>query len=80
MKTKMTIEVSESYISRYGILETTVTDNGLAFASEDFENFSYVSGVHHMYMPPYYPTLNGQAERYIDTLKRSLARLHQDNS
>jgi transposase InsO family protein len=49
-----------------------VSDNGRQFISQEFENFMKECGIIHRTSAPYHPNSNGQAERYVQTVKRAL--------
>lgn len=57
---------------RYGLPEVLVSDNSPEFTSVDFRTFLKRNGVKHMRTAPFHPATNGQAERFVQTLKRSL--------
>ena len=67
-----TIEVLRSLFARYGLPEQIVTDNGPQFTSTEFADFTKRNGVKHILSAPYHPASNGQAERFVQTLKRAL--------
>lgn len=69
-----TIEKFEEVFSRYGNAELLVTDNGPQFTSQAFRNFCRLRGITQMHSAPYDPQSNGQAERFVSTLKRALAK------
>ncbi|CAI5445708.1 unnamed protein product [Caenorhabditis angaria] len=73
--TSATISVLRQVFSRFGNPTTLVTDNGTQFTSAAFENFCTSNGIEHLRSPPYHPQSNGLAERFVDTLKRSLLKL-----
>lgn len=72
--TTATVAKLSELFARFGFPETLVSDNGTQFSSEMFEQFCMVSGINHMRSPPYHPQSNGQAERFVDTFKRALAK------
>ncbi|XP_059058843.1 uncharacterized protein K02A2.6-like [Achroia grisella] len=56
----------------YGIPHTLASDNGRQFISQEFEYYLSNCGIKHSKSAPYHPATNGQAERYIQTIKRAL--------
>ncbi|KAL1460267.1 hypothetical protein WDU94_012188 [Cyamophila willieti] len=56
----------------FGIPTTLVSDNGPQFKSSLFEAFLENNGVCHRTSAPYHPSTNGQAERFVQTIKKSL--------
>ncbi|CAH8515513.1 unnamed protein product [Schistosoma bovis] len=73
--------ISESTIRRlsglfacFGVPEILVTDNGTQFMSSAFKRFCNENGILHLQSPPYHPQSNGQAERFVDTIKRALVK------
>lgn len=73
--TEYTIEKLNEIFSRFGMPEKIVTDNGTQFTSVRFELFCKNKGIEHIRTSPYHPQSNGQAERFVDTLKRALTKL-----
>jgi hypothetical protein len=67
-----TIEVLRSVFARQGLPEQLVTDNGPQFISTEFKAFLKANGIKHILSAPYHPASNGLAERFIQTLKRTL--------
>ena len=61
--------------ARFGLPHTVVTDNGSQFDSSLFSEFCTRSGIDHIKTTPYHPQSNGQAERFVDTLKRALKKM-----
>ncbi|XP_011883986.1 PREDICTED: uncharacterized protein K02A2.6-like [Vollenhovia emeryi] len=57
---------------RYGPPEVLVSDNGTQFTSEDFAQLCSEFNILHLRSPPGHPQSNGQAERMVGTLKRSI--------
>jgi len=62
------------------IPQMIVTDNGRTFTSLEFKKFLQSQGIVHKFTAPYNPATNGQAERFIQTLKQALKRTHCDSS
>ncbi|KAI5738705.1 hypothetical protein M8J77_010155 [Diaphorina citri] len=56
----------------FGIPTMLVSDNGSQFKSSVFESFLVSNGVCHRTSAPYHPATNGQAERFVQTIKKSL--------
>ncbi|KAA3674330.1 uncharacterized protein DEA37_0011406 [Paragonimus westermani] len=72
--TDSTIQKLSELFSCFGLPETVVTDNGSQFTSSIFESYCQRLGIQHMRSPVYHPQSNGQAERFVDTLKRALLK------
>lgn len=62
-----------------GIPATLVSDNGPPFNSMEFVNFLKVNGCEAVKTPPYHPQSNGMAERTVQTIKKCLSRLGNEN-
>ena len=69
-----TVNSLHELFARYGVVDTIVSDNGMQFTSKEFEHFYATFQVEHISIPPYYPRSNGQAERFVDMLKRALKK------
>ena len=67
-----TISCLLKLISKFGIPQFLVSDNGPQFTSEEFATFCVPNGIVHKRAPPYHPASNGQVERMVQELKRSL--------
>lgn len=67
-----TIEVFREIFATFGIPQHLVTDNGTQFRSRLFRVFLNENGVYHKFTAPYNPSSNGQAERFVQILKKSL--------
>ncbi|CAL8071712.1 unnamed protein product [Orchesella dallaii] len=59
-------------ISRFGIPEQIVTDNGRQFVSAEFGNFCKNNGIKHISVSVYHPRSNGEAERFVQTFKKGM--------
>jgi len=69
---KATISSMRQIFSGYGPPEVLFTDNGTQFTSVEFATFCEAFGITHLRSLAYHPQSNGQAERFVDTLKRGL--------
>ncbi|GFY09083.1 uncharacterized protein K02A2.6 [Trichonephila clavipes] len=58
-------------------MKVLVSDNGSQFTSYEFQRFMHKNGVRHKTSAPFKPSSNGQAERYVATLKQSLRAMHK---
>ena len=67
-----TLDVLREWFAVHGIPEQIVTDNGTQFTSEAFKIFVKRNGIKHIKSAPYHPASNGLAERFIQSLKKSL--------
>ncbi|XP_055526910.1 uncharacterized protein K02A2.6-like [Wyeomyia smithii] len=70
-------EFLDELFSRFGDPETVVSDNGSQFTSDHFAAFCKEHEIQHLRTAPYHPQSNGQAERFVDTLKRSLMKINE---
>ena len=73
-----TMEALRTLFGRYGLPQQLVSDNGPQFVSSEFSHFLSTNGVKHIRNAPYHPSSNGQAERFVQTLKRSLKASEKD--
>lgn len=69
-----TIEKLLMSFATHGLPDVLVSDNGPNLVSAEMETFLGKNGVRHVRTAPYHPASNGQAERAVQTLKRSLAK------
>ncbi|GFR34150.1 uncharacterized protein K02A2.6, partial [Trichonephila clavata] len=72
-----TIECLRDSFARFGLPRVLVSDNGSQFTSYEFQRFMQINGVKHKTSAPFKPSSNGQAERYVATLKQSLRAMHK---
>ena len=70
--TYKTIEALRNLFSSYGLPQQIVSDNGPQFTSFEFAEFMKENGIKHIRCSLYYPSSNGEAERYVQTFKHSL--------
>ena len=69
-----TVKLLNQIFTQHGLPETIVTDNGSQFTSSQFQEFCQQNSINHVRSPPYHPQSNGQAERFLDTLKRAMLK------
>lgn len=70
-----TVRTLKDIFSQHGYPETLVSDNGTQFTSKEFAQMCRDAGIEHVRSPAFHPQSNGQAERFVDTLKRGLKKL-----
>lgn len=56
----------------FGTPYTLVSDNARQFVSQEFKSYLSSCGATHLTSAPYHPATNGQAERYVQTIKKAL--------
>lgn len=78
--TPSVIDKLYDFMSRFGLPQTLVTDNGTSFCAQEFEKFCELNGITHMTSPPYHPASNGQAESYVKIVKRGIKSSLQSSS
>ena len=57
---------------QHGLPEQLVSDNGPQFTSTEFAEFLKGNQIKHIMSAPYHPASNGLAERFVQTMKRTL--------
>ena len=62
----------------FGLPFVLVSDNGPQFKSHKFEQFLLNNGIEHKTSAPYHPATNGQAERFVQTIKRNLGAMCEE--
>ena len=70
-----TIGFLHELFARFGVVDCVVRDNGSRFTSVEFKEFCEIFQIKHITTPQYHPRSNGQAERFVDTLKRALQKI-----
>ena len=56
-----------------------MSDNGPQFTAQEFEACMLANGIKHSRTAPYHPATNGEAERFVQTFKRSLRAGKEDD-
>lgn len=69
------ITVLQDLFARYGVPRVLVSDNGTQFTSAEFHRFIQRHNIMHKTSAPFHPATNGQAERYVGTVKSALRAL-----
>lgn len=69
-----TISAFQEMTARHGCMEKLVTDNGPQWSSVPFKEFCRKEAIEHLTTAPYMPMSNGQAERFVDTFKRTTSK------
>ncbi|XP_036346512.1 uncharacterized protein K02A2.6-like [Rhagoletis pomonella] len=72
MTTETTVEKCREIFAQFGVPNVLVSDHGRQFNSTEFQKFLKKNGVIHKQGAPYHPATNGQAERYVQTIKNKL--------
>lgn len=75
-----TVDIMKEICNRFGSPMQLVSDNGTQFTSSQFQLFCKQYGIEHIRTCPYFPSSNGQAERFVDTFKRSLKKLQGEGN
>jgi hypothetical protein len=69
-----TIKVLRGWFAQHGLPKLVVSDNGPQLVSAEFLGFLQSNGVEHQATPPYHPKSNGEAEKFVQTLKQALLK------
>ena len=73
-----TMEALRTLLGHYELPQRLVSDNRPQFVSSEFAYFLSTNGVKYIRNAPYHPSSNGRAERFVQTLKRSLKASEKD--
>lgn len=68
------ISKMRTVFSAHGLPEILVTDNGAAFTSTEFSEFTTKNGIRHVTSSPYHPSTNGLVERAVQTFKQAMKK------
>ena len=66
--------VWKNIITRFGVPDSLISDNGLQFDSRGFHEFCSNLGIRNRYFTPAYPQGNGQAEAVNKVIVNGLKR------
>ena len=67
--------VWKNIVTRFRVLDSLISDNGLQFDSRAFCEFCYNLGIKNRYFTPAYPQSNGQAETINKTILNGLKKM-----
>ena len=70
----------DKIFSTHGIPEIAKSDNGPPFNSSAFQVFAQYLGFKHQRITPHWPQANGEVERFMRTLKKSLQSSQPDGT
>lgn len=71
----------DKIFSEFGIPDQLKTDNGPPFNGSDFSKYMRHMGIHHRKITPLWPRANGETERFVRTVKKSIkAALSEDKN
>ena len=69
---KVVIHKLEGLFARWGTPKIVKSDNGSPFQSAEFANYALLSGFKHRRVTPLWPEANGEAERFVKTIKKAI--------
>lgn len=78
--TKAVVTAMRDQFARHGIPNELVSDNGPAYASREFAEFSKKWGFQHTTTSPNYPQSNGLSERSVQIVKNILVKTNETGS
>ena len=67
--------LADQFISRHGVPEVILTDNGTEFTAKDFERYLEILGIKHKRSTPGHPAGNECIEMFNRTLKEMINKL-----
>ncbi|CAB4002906.1 Transposon Ty3-G Gag-Pol poly [Paramuricea clavata] len=79
IKATTIIKKIKMHISRYGIPDKLMSDNGPQYDNHHFKKFIAEYGIEHKTSSPRYPQSNGYAERAVQTAKKILSTAKKNN-
>ena len=79
-KAKTVINKLKSFFSRHGIPDEVVSDNGPQYTAQEFKDFAEAYGFTHTTISPRFPQSGGLHEKAVQTVKRLLQKINEDNS
>ena len=75
MSATAAIDNLRSIFATHGLPDSIVSDNGCTFKSADFQKFLAQNQIRQIFVAPYHPSSNGQAERMVATTKQTLKKI-----
>ena len=72
LSAKVVIQKLEGLFARRGTPTIVKVDNGAPFQSSEFANYALLSGFKHRRVTPLWPEVNGEAERFVKTIKKAI--------
>ena len=73
--TEITIKFLHGLFTRFDIIDTIVSDNRSQFTSREFKDFCESYQIDHIATVLFHPRSNGQAKRFVDTLKKAFKKV-----
>ena len=70
----VTIKKLAEVFAIFGYPHALVSDNATSFTSDEFKQWADVSGIVLLTGAPFHPSTNGQAERFVQSFKKSVAK------
>ena len=74
-----TVEALRHLFSRNGLCLQLVSDNGPQFTSDEFRKFMLTNGIKHIRSVQFHPASNGQAERFVQSMKHAMKSMGNDH-